>query len=236
MIIDIIGGIYTQKPKATDQYSSSYGLTSFVFKTRNRNIKLRWAITRWILVRCRRFLRGNEAYDVGYSSIYHTESTHQYWRRYGPAGFSMRNQPCLHTKINNFVETWHFLIILLFYYRFGIYLIHCKLLYPKTKRKVFIFPPSHGIPPKCEKIVSAHLTCITHTTQNNLAPAPSQPAPSQSIIVIVIVIVIIDIATLYSLDPNSPQCLLRASKLLFVLLFLMNYHSPLSHILFHFFP
>ncbi len=216
MIIDIIGGIYTQKPKAMDQYSSSYGPASFVFKTRNRNIKLRWAITRWILVRCRRFLRLNRDRDIVSILMYDTESTHRYRRRYGSAGFGMRNQPCLHIKHNTFIETWYFLIILLFYYYICIYLIDCKLLYPKTKRKVFIFPPSHGIALKCKKkLSSAHLTCITHTTQHNLAPAPSQPAPSQSIIVIVI----IDIVTLYSLDPNSPQCLLLASKLLFVLYF-----------------
>ena len=62
-----------------------------------------------------------------------------------------RNQPCLHTDISNFIETWYFLIILLFYHRVCIYLIDCKLLCPKTKRKGFIFPPSHGIPPKCKK-------------------------------------------------------------------------------------
>ena len=62
-----------------------------------------------------------------------------------------RNQPCLHTDSSNFIETWYFLIILLFYHRVCIYLIDCKLLYPKTKRKGFIFPPSHGIPPKCKK-------------------------------------------------------------------------------------
>jgi len=136
---------------STDQYWQSYGPASFDFKTRHRIIQLRRAITQWISVRCRRFLRENADYDVGYSSMYHTESTRLYRRRYGPAGFGMRNQPCLHTKINNFVETWHFLIILLLYYRVGIYLIHCKLLYQKTKRKGFIFPPSHGIPPKWKK-------------------------------------------------------------------------------------
>ncbi len=72
-------------------------------------IQLCRAITQWISVRCRQFLRVNEAYNVGYSSMYQTESTRQYWRRSGSAGFGTQNQPCLHTRINNFVETWHFL-------------------------------------------------------------------------------------------------------------------------------
>ncbi len=125
--------------------------TSFDSKTRHPNIKLRRAINRWISVRCRRFLRVNRDRDVVYISMYNMEPKRRYYWRYGSAAFRMRNQPCLHTKISYFIETWDFLTILLFYYRVCIYLIHCKLLNRKTKRKGFIFPPSHGIPPKCKK-------------------------------------------------------------------------------------
>ncbi len=97
--------------------------------------------------------------------MYHTESKRLYRRRYGSAGFGMRNQPCLHTKINNFVETWYFLIILLLYYRVGIYLIHCKLLYQKTKRKGFIFPPSHGIPPKWKQDLVLWEVCVLYVAR-----------------------------------------------------------------------
>ncbi len=105
---DIITCIWVQKSTATDQYSLSYGLASFDFKTRHRIIKIRRAITRWILVLCRRFLQLNEDNDVEYILTYHMESTHRYWRRYGSAGFGMRNQSCLHIKHNNFIETWYF--------------------------------------------------------------------------------------------------------------------------------
>ena len=63
----------------------------------------------------------------------------------------MQNQPCLHTKVYYFIETWYFLIILLFYSRGSIYLIDCKLLYEKTKRKGFISPSSQGIASNNEK-------------------------------------------------------------------------------------
>ena len=63
----------------------------------------------------------------------------------------MRNQSYLHSRIDNYTETWHFLIILLVYYRVGICVQACKLLFRKTNRKCFIFPPSHGIPPKWKK-------------------------------------------------------------------------------------
>ena len=83
--------------------------------------------------------------------MYDTEWTRRYWRRCGSAGFVMRNRPCLHNKIDNYTETWYFLIILLVYNRVGICVKDCKLLYQKTKRKGFIFHLSHGIPPKWTK-------------------------------------------------------------------------------------
>jgi len=151
MIDDIIIYISVKQLTSTDQYWRSYGPASFDFKTRHRYIELRRTITRWISVRCRRFLRRNKDFFIAFILMYRMESTRRYWRRYGSAGFGMRNRPCLHIKHNNFLETWHFLIILLFYDRVCIYLTASKLLYRKTKRKGFIFPPSHGIPPKWQK-------------------------------------------------------------------------------------
>ncbi len=151
MILNIINCILVKKMTSTDQYWLSYGTAGSYFKTRHRIIKLCRAITRWISVRWRRFLRVNEACYTGYSLMYHIESTHWYGWRYGSAGFRMRNQPYLHSKIDNYRETWYFLIILFVYYRVCIYLIDCKLLGQKNKWKGFIFPPSHGIPPKWKK-------------------------------------------------------------------------------------
>jgi hypothetical protein len=131
-----------------DRYWRRYGSARFDFKTRHRYVELCRAITRSISVRCRRFLRLNKDYDVVFISMYNTEPKRRYWWSDGSAGFRMRNQPCLHIKNNYFIETWYFLIILLVYYRVCIHLIHYKLLYEITKRKGFIFPPSHGIPSK----------------------------------------------------------------------------------------
>jgi hypothetical protein len=128
----------------TDQFGQSYGPASFSFKSRHHIIQLRWAITRWISARCRRLLRVNEDNVVVYITMHRMECERQYWWRYGSVGFGMRNQPYLHSKIDNYTETWYFLIILLVYYCVGICVKDCKLLYRKTKRKDFIFPPSHG--------------------------------------------------------------------------------------------
>ena len=62
----IISCIYIQKLTATDQYWLSYGPASFAFKTSHRSIKLCRAISQSILVRCRRFLHVNAAYDFYY--------------------------------------------------------------------------------------------------------------------------------------------------------------------------
>ena len=152
MKADIIGYIFVKKMTSTDQYWQSYGPASFDFKTRHRIIQLRRAITQSISVRWRPFFHENVANDVGYISMYDMEKMSWYWRRYGSAGFGMRNQPYHHSKINNYTETWYFFIIFSVYYRVGIYLIVCKLLDKKTSRKGFIIPPSHGIHCKCNKI------------------------------------------------------------------------------------
>ena len=136
---------------SNDQYWRRYGQASFDFKTRHCNIELRRTITQWISARCRRFLRLKKAYFVDFISMYDTEWTRRYWRRCGSAGFVMRNRPCLHSRIDNYTQTWYFLIILLVYNRVGICVKDCKLLYQKTKRKGFIFHLSHGIPPKWKK-------------------------------------------------------------------------------------
>ena len=65
-VANILSFIYAQKTTKTDRYLSSYDQAKFDDAMASFDVETRRAITRWISVRCRRFLQENVVNDVGY--------------------------------------------------------------------------------------------------------------------------------------------------------------------------